>query len=631
MSQIDADERSSLAGCRIWLSAAVPDGIDSAAAERIDEFVRLFARQVFERHGTIVHGSHPTITPILLSEAESYQKRQQRKAPLRLVVSRYFSEFPDRFGVHIEAWDKVCAEATITTPAIPKDVSGEARARSRSLTLMRRELANQSHFIVAVGGKWWMDDSGSAGIPEEIDFARDFMLPLFLLGGLGGATAEYLEKHPEYLAVCRNGLSDDTNIQLASTTDVDWIVTTVLETVAKRAGTNAPETRMEASVVDEEGDSTASRSDDAQACSQAFAGSAPDQVHPPFFRILCLDGGGIRGAFSAQALATWETLSGERIQDHFDLIVGTSTGGILALGLGMGLRPADMVRFYREEGPRIFPGGGIGGKLLELKQWLATKFDRDVLRSSLATAFESAPVKPIDLSRSLVRLAITAYNAETDTPTVYRTPHNDFGRLDAHRSCLDIALATSAAPTYFDPTRMDHGDVVDGGLWANSPTTVALAEAALLKWDLDQVRILSVGTLFTPNVLAQPKKVGSSFLKACLQPFLGRIPAAIIAPLLWKPLTVTGTLGWLPSIASLLMKTQAQTAEHVCRSLLGHHRYLRVDMATPEIAMDDATALGALVGYGDRAAQEAYPRVKAEFLMHDHRLLPWQGHPADGP
>lgn len=629
MARLRVNDDAPLAGIRIWLSGAVPEGVEEAVAERVKEFVRLFARSVFERGGTIVHGSHPSITPLLLSEAESFQNRHQRKAPLRLVVSRLFSAFQDRFGVDIKAWNDVCAEETIETPAVPKDASGDATARNRSLTLIRRELANQSHVIVAVGGNWWIQDSNAAGVPEEIEFARDFMLPLFLLGGLGGATAKYLEQHSEYLAICRNGLSDESNLQLASIADLQSIVTTVLHRLAELADRNAPEPPADATA--RLGDYGFEGSDASNlARAQVLSGSAMAPADSQVYRILCLDGGGIRGAFSAQALATWETMSGEHIQDHFDLIVGTSTGGILALGLGMGLRPADMVRFYREEGPKIFPGGGVTGKLLELKQWLATKFDRNVLRNSLSAAFRDAPVQPNLIANSSVRLAITAYDAETDTPRVFRTPHNDSGKLDKHCTCLDVALATSAAPTYFDPTRIDHAQLVDGGLWANSPTTVALAEAALLDWDLAKVRILSVGTLFTPNVLAQPKKVGSSFLKACLRPYIGGIPAAIVAPLLWKPLTMTGTLGWLPSIANLLMKTQAQTAEIVCRSVLGPHRYLRVDMATPEIAMDDAAAMNALVGYGDRAAREAYPRVKGEFLVPHRRLPPWQARPEEG-
>ena len=72
------------------------------------------------------------------------------------------------------------------------------------------------------------------------------------------------------------------------------------------------------------------------------------------FQILALDGGGIKGLFSAAVLAHIEEDLQTRIVDHFDLITGTSTGGIIALALGAGMRPRDVVSFYADEGAAIF-------------------------------------------------------------------------------------------------------------------------------------------------------------------------------------------------------------------------------------------------------------------------------------
>jgi len=77
------------------------------------------------------------------------------------------------------------------------------------------------------------------------------------------------------------------------------------------------------------------------------------------FQILSLDGGGIKGLFSAAVLAHLEEDLGCKIVDHFDLIVGTSTGGIIALGLGYGLSPQEIVEFYVEQGPQIFAIGHL--------------------------------------------------------------------------------------------------------------------------------------------------------------------------------------------------------------------------------------------------------------------------------
>lgn len=604
------DEASPLAGVRIWLSGAVPDDAAADERERIREFVKIFAREAFSRAATIVHGSHPTIRDVLLDEARAYHDQTGTKAPLRLVVSDFFAKTPQRFGIDIPAWKEICAEPVTVTPAVPLDASGESRARDRSLSVMRRALADQSHVIVAVGGLWWREAPGRAGVPEEVEIARDYLIPLFLLGGLGGATAGYLAEHPEYVDICHNGLTVAENLALVRETDPGRLAAGVLGQIDRlfagaaapsRTGPHGGPLRVSAQV-------------------RGVGASEPAAGQPR--RILCLDGGGIRGAFTATVLADWETMTGERITDHFDLIAGTSTGGILAIGLGMGMRPADMVEFYKTEGPTIFPGGGFRGKALEIQQWFAAKFDRAVLRERLEAAFKKAPEKSPLLAASRVRLAITAYDAETDMPKIYRTPHSDEGKLDRHRHRLDVAMATSAAPTYFEATQVENVRAVDGGVWANSPTAVALAEAVRLGWDPTEVRMLSVGTLFTPNVLAQPINVDGATVRAVLAPFIGSLKATV-ASWLWPfDVSLQGKLGWLPTIANLLMKTQVQTADHVCRSLLGS-RYLRVDMPTPEIPMDDATAINKLVGYGQAAARQYFERARDEFLVKGSPAEAW--------
>ena len=77
----------------------------------------------------------------------------------------------------------------------------------------------------------------------------------------------------------------------------------------------------------------------------------------PLLQVLALDGGGLRGIFTAATLAAWEEDFGTSIADHFDLIVGTSTGGIIALALGLGVPPAEVLSIYVDHGDRIFPPG----------------------------------------------------------------------------------------------------------------------------------------------------------------------------------------------------------------------------------------------------------------------------------
>ena len=109
---------------------------------------------------------------------------------------------------------------------------------------------------------------------------------------------------------------------------------------------------------------------------------------PPWegrFQILALDGGGIRGAFSAAVLAKLEEDLGITVRDHFDLIVGTSTGGIIAVALGMGIQPAELVDFYVDRGPHIFPGtsGWLGKSLSFLRSAFHRKYDNQSLQVAL--------------------------------------------------------------------------------------------------------------------------------------------------------------------------------------------------------------------------------------------------------
>ena len=101
------------------------------------------------------------------------------------------------------------------------------------------------------------------------------------------------------------------------------------------------------------------------------------------FRILSLDGGGIMGAFAASALATFERATGLRIVEHFDLITGTSTGGIIAIGLALGATAKEVCRFYETEGTQIFPKqGGIQKWLGRARDVFRPRFSNESLRAA---------------------------------------------------------------------------------------------------------------------------------------------------------------------------------------------------------------------------------------------------------
>ena len=332
------------------------------------------------------------------------------------------------------------------------------------------------------------------------------------------------------------------------------------------------------------------------------------------FRILCLDGGGIRGAFTAAVLKYWEKATGRRVVDHFDLIAGTSTGGILAIGLGLGMPASEMLDFYVKEGGTIFPIEEEVQRLRHtFRHWFGAKFDQDVLRGKIDAAYKSAPVKTSVLDDALTRLVIPAYNTEADTLIVFRTPHGSGGENDIGRKTVEVALATAAAPTYFKPIRVGHILAVDGGVWANSPTTIALAEAVHeLGVATERVEMLSVGTTYLSLARRTTAPAGREDDRSCDQPGSGLVTCHA-CQILVKPMRIQGKLGWLPNIAGFLMKTQSQTAEHVCEQLLGN-RLLRVDEATVDTSLDDVKAISRLIGLADNVAKKSLPKVKVRFL-----------------
>ena len=206
------------------------------------------------------------------------------------------------------------------------------------------------------------------------------------------------------------------------------------------------------------------------------------------FHVLALDGGGIRGIFSAAMLAQLEADCQVAIDDHFDLIAGTSTGGLIALALGAGFRPTQIVDFYQSYGPNIFRDRLA---LRKLTHWAIRKYPRTPLEIALRQQFGDRT-----LGSSRKRLVIPSYNVGEDDVYIFRTPHHAKLRRDYKVPMWKIASATTAAPTYFGAyTGIDGLRLVDGGIWANNPITVAIAEAvSTLSVPLSSIRVLSLGT-----------------------------------------------------------------------------------------------------------------------------------------
>lgn len=210
------------------------------------------------------------------------------------------------------------------------------------------------------------------------------------------------------------------------------------------------------------------------------------------FRILSIDGGGIRGVFPAAILAGLEAryCDGRSIAQYFDLIVGTSTGGIIALGLGARIKAAKLRDLYVQRGGEIFPpAGAISRRLRSASGLFKYRYDRKALMHIMAEYLGD-----LTLGQSKSRLCIPSCDGRHGDLYVFKTPHHPDYRLDFREKMTDVAAATSAAPTYFRPFERGGFTFLDGGIWANNPIMVGLVEAlSCFTAPRERMRILSVG------------------------------------------------------------------------------------------------------------------------------------------
>lgn len=223
-------------------------------------------------------------------------------------------------------------------------------------------------------------------------------------------------------------------------------------------------------------------------------------------RILSIDGGGIRGIIPAAILTYIEDEAGKPCSELFDIIAGTSTGGILGCGLcipGDGGNPkysaAEMVDLYADEGGKIFARSLWDG-FRSLGSLADQKYGSGGIEEVLKNYFGD-----VELSETLSHLLVTSYDIKNRKPFFFknwraRGERNPSGesRFDRDFHLRDVARATSAAPTYFEPAKVHSKSnkeyqLIDGGVFANNPGVCAVSSAGRLFTD-DEIIILSLGT-----------------------------------------------------------------------------------------------------------------------------------------
>lgn len=283
-------------------------------------------------------------------------------------------------------------------------------------------------------------------------------------------------------------------------------------------------------------------------------------------RVLSIDGGGIRGIVPAVVLAEIERLAGRPVCRLFDLIAGTSTGGILACALtvpddtGAPRHTAEeLVGLYRTQGPEIF-ARSLWHRIESVEGLVDEKHDAGGLERALATYLDGAK-----LSDALTKILVTSYDLEAREPFFFKSwrtaePGRDF-------LMTTVARSTAAAPTYFEPDLAHPLDgtapraLVDGGVFATNPGMCAYAEAQRIAPG-ERTTVLSLGT------------------------------GELTMPIRYAVAKDWGLLEWVRPLIDVVFDGVADTVEYQLREVLadGDHMRLQTELDRASDALDDASA-----------------------------------------
>ena len=219
------------------------------------------------------------------------------------------------------------------------------------------------------------------------------------------------------------------------------------------------------------------------------------------FNVLSIDGGGVRGVFAAKMLSLIETKLDVDIHEAFDLIVGTSTGSIIAGAIAIKYDLTQLVDDYQKNASKIFQ------KRISFGGSLRSKYSSEPLSD-----FLQEKLGDIKLGEIAKPLILNATNVSVGDVYVFKSAYQrerrkgDYVR-DGEVPLYKAILASCAAPTYFDPVDIDGTLVCDGGIWANNPSLVGYTDA-ISNFQAKNIRILSVGTGHNQKIYQHSKKWG---------------------------------------------------------------------------------------------------------------------------
>lgn len=290
------------------------------------------------------------------------------------------------------------------------------------------------------------------------------------------------------------------------------------------------------------------------------------------FRILSIDGGGVRGVYPATILSHLERNLGRSIAKNFDLIIGTSTGAIIASTLAIGKSPDEIIKIYSTYSSSVFniqEQSGYGA----VKSYYDTRSARVILQK----IFESSKLRDTQLP-----VAFCATNVGRAEGRIFTSWE------DGDQSLVDVVTASCAAPYYFDPELIDGELFADGGLWANNPSLAGYS-LAVGRFNIapENIRLLSLGTGYQKQYFSPSQLPGQSW----------------------------GLVQWRPNrFIKMLIESQSFGSEQLLTNIIPKNAYVRVNFFDQNLpSIDEYQRLEELCVRADQSYNELKPEILSLF------------------
>lgn len=294
--------------------------------------------------------------------------------------------------------------------------------------------------------------------------------------------------------------------------------------------------------------------------------------------ILCIDGGGLKGIFVASLLSKIEDIYGIKIVDYFDMIAGTSTGGIIAAALSVGIPAKCIEGLYINNAKKIFPN-----KLHNnfFRVWKG-KYKSEPLYAALNEVFGD-----LCIGDCKTRLLIPSFCIDRNAPQIFKTSHSSDLKVDFQMKLVDALMCTTAAPTYFNPYSSERGIYIDGGIGANNPSSIAVIEGITkCGWNIENMQLLSIGC--TKNIY---KSIS------------GKEKMGIVN---------------ISKLINVFMEAESQYSYNIAHLLLSN-RIMRINpcISQKKVRLDssDNDSVTYLCRYGKQIAQEKSKEIEEMFLQ----------------